>query len=82
MFPLSYSVMYNAIDSTGVNMGTVRDNYPQAALYFLVYMVVITFCLLNLFVAFVIVTFQQVGVKSYKEADLDRNQVSQSMKCG
>ena len=70
--------MYNAIDSSGVNMGPVRDSNQVAAIYFILYMVIITFCLLNLFVGFVIVTFQKVGVKRFKEADLDRNQVRKS----
>lgn len=47
----------------------------EEAIYFLLYMLVMTFVLLNLFVGFVIVTFQEVGVKSFRETKLDRNQV-------
>lgn len=67
--------MYNAIDSSGVDRGPIRDNHQLAAAYFVIYMTVVTFCLLNLLVGFIIVAFQNVGMKSFKVADLDRNQV-------
>ena len=73
----SFRIMYNAIDSTGEGTGIKRNNNVFYSVYFLSYMVVVTFILLNLFVGFVIVTFQKVGVKPFKEANLDRNQVTE-----
>ena len=40
-----------------------------------IYMFLMPFVLLNLFVGFVIVTFQKYGVKSFRKTKLDRNQV-------
>ena len=72
--------MYNAIDSTGEGKGIRRNSSVFSSVYFILYMIVVTFILLNLFVGFVIVTFQRVGVKPFKEANLDRNQVRNSAK--
>ena len=48
---------------------------PESAIYFIIYMSFTTFILLQLFIGVVIVTFQEVGVKSFRDAKLDRNQV-------
>ena len=48
---------------------------PFASIYFIVYMTLMTFVLLQLFIGVVIVAFQAVGVKSFRETKLDRNQV-------
>lgn len=47
---------------------------PVSAVYFIIYMVVMALILVQLFTGFVIVTFQEDGVKSFREAKLDRNQ--------
>ena len=74
--------MYHAIDSNNFAVGSnnvaVGPQYNAsrwALIYYVVFMGVVTFFLINLLVGFVIVTFQQVGIKRYKEANLDRNQV-------
>ena len=56
-------------------VGAMLNASPPAAIYFIVYMILMTFVLLQLFIGFVIVTFQEVGVKSFRETKLDRNQV-------
>ena len=69
--------MYSGINaSLQQNVGPDPDRTePEAAIYFVLYMLVMPFLLLNLFVGFVIVTFQNYGVKSFRETKLDRNQV-------
>ena len=71
------SVMYSGINaSLQPNMGPDPDSpKPEAAIYFVLYMFLMPFVLLNLFVGFVIVTFQKYGVKSFRKTKLDRNQV-------
>ena len=51
----------------------------QTSAYFIIYMILMTFVLLQLFIGVVIVTFQAVGVKSFRETKLDRNQVKIKM---
>ncbi len=48
---------------------------PLAAVFFLVYMVVMALILAQLFTGFLIVTFQEDGVKTFRETKLDKNQV-------
>ena len=69
--------MYSGINaSLQPNVGPDPDmTQPAAAIYFVLYMLLIPFVLLNLFVGFVIVTFQNYGVKSFRKTKLDRNQV-------
>ena len=72
--------MYNGINSQKLlesmrPLGTKLENSMASSLYFVLYMIVTTFILLQLFVGFVIVTFQEVGVTSYKETRMNRNQV-------
>ena len=74
------SVMYSGINSlppidSKTPVGAAPYSTPPAAVYFIIYMIIITFVLLPLFIGVVIVTFQEVGVKSYRETKLDRNQV-------
>jgi voltage-dependent calcium channel L type alpha-1D len=44
------------------------------AAYFIVYIIIIAFFMVNIFVGFVIVTFQNEGEQEYKNCDLDKNQ--------
>ena len=69
--------MYSGINaSSQPNVGPDPDTpEPTAAIYFVLYILVMPFLLLNLFVGFVIVTFQNYGVKPFRETKLDRNQV-------
>ena len=72
--------MYSGINSVPpVNavtpVGAQPYASPQASIYFIVYMTLMTFVLLQLFIGVVIVAFQAVGVKSFRETKLDRNQV-------
>jgi len=44
------------------------------AIFYIVYIVVIAFFMVNIFVGFVIVTFQKEGDQEYKNCELDKNQ--------
>ena len=69
--------MENAIDSTAVDYGPVKDNRIHVAFYFMIYIIIIAFFMVNIFVGFVIVTFQSNDdEEEFKDCDLDKNQVS------
>ena len=75
-----YSVMYNAYNSklfqdTNEPVGPRPSASPFSFIFFLLYMCTMTLVLLNMFIGFVIVTFQEVGIKAFRESKLDRNQV-------
>lgn len=48
------------------------------AAYYIIYIIIIAFFMVNIFVGFVIVTFQNEGEQEYKNCELDKNQVSSS----
>ena len=44
------------------------------SLFYISYIIVIAFFMMNIFVGFVIVTFQEQGEMEYKNCELDKNQ--------
>lgn len=69
-----FSILHNSIDSTSPGFGPVLNNRPLAGIYYVIYIVVIAFFMVNIFVGFVIVTFQQEGEEEFKGCELDKNQ--------
>ena len=65
-----------SIDSYGEDHGKVYNCRPVVAIFYVAYIVVVAFFMVNIFVGFVIVTFQQEGEQEYKGCELDKNQVS------
>jgi len=65
-----------SIDSNKENYGPVRNFRPIVAAYYIIYIIIIAFFMVNIFVGFVIVTFQNEGEQEYKNCELDKNQVS------
>ena len=47
----------------------------SVAAFYIIYLIIIAFFMVNIFVGFVIVTFQDEGEKDYEHCDLDKNQV-------
>lgn len=45
------------------------------AIFYFIFIIVIAFFMVNIFVGFVIVTFQNEGEQEYKNCELDKNQV-------
>ena len=68
--------MYTSIDSNGEGLGPVYNNRMLVAIFYIVYIIVIAFFMVNIFVGFVIVTFQKEGEQEFKNCELDKNQVS------
>lgn len=85
MSVMSSSLYLHSIMYRGVNAVPLEDYEPRgpkpfatpaASIYFVVFMIFVSSFLLSLFSGFVIVVFQEVGFKAYRQAKLDRNQVS------
>ncbi|XP_063796884.1 voltage-dependent L-type calcium channel subunit alpha-1D isoform X6 [Pseudophryne corroboree] len=68
------SLLYKAIDSNGENVGPIYNNRVEISIFFIIYIIIIAFFMMNIFVGFVIVTFQEQGEKEYKNCELDKNQ--------
>ncbi|KAM4562813.1 dihydropyridine-sensitive L-type skeletal muscle calcium channel subunit alpha-1-like isoform 2-T2 [Odontesthes bonariensis] len=67
-------LLYRAIDSDQEDMGPVYNNRVDVSIFFIIYIILIAFFMMNIFVGFVIVTFQEQGEQEYKDCELDKNQ--------
>ncbi|KAM3175291.1 hypothetical protein ACTXT7_008792 [Hymenolepis weldensis] len=67
-------ILYYGIDSNEEDMGRLHDHRKYIALYFILYLIVASFFMVNIFVGFIIVTFQREGEREYKNCELNKNQ--------
>lgn len=67
-------ILENSIDSTEADQGPHQNNRPWVAIYYIIYIIIIAFFMVNIFVGFVIVTFQSEGEEEFKGCELDKNQ--------
>ncbi|XP_037352726.1 voltage-dependent L-type calcium channel subunit alpha-1S [Talpa occidentalis] len=67
-------LLYKAIDSHTEDVGPIYNKRVEMAIFFIVYIILIAFFMMNIFVGFVIVTFQEQGETEYKNCELDKNQ--------
>ncbi|XP_049817851.1 muscle calcium channel subunit alpha-1 isoform X2 [Aethina tumida] len=67
-------LLYVSIDSNEENKGPIHNYRPIVAAYYIIYIIIIAFFMVNIFVGFVIVTFQNEGEQEYKNCELDKNQ--------
>ena len=70
-------VMQITIDSTKIDRGPLLDNRIHMSLYYVCFVVVFSFFFLNIFVALIIVTFQERGERELTGCELTKNQVFQ-----
>ncbi|KAJ8015836.1 hypothetical protein DPEC_G00000490 [Dallia pectoralis] len=68
------ALLYKSIDSNLENMGPIYNYRVEISIFFIIYIIIIAFFMMNIFVGFVIVTFQEQGEKEYKNCELDKNQ--------
>lgn len=66
------NLMYTAIDSNAEDYGPIFNYRPLVSTFFIIYIIVIAFFMVNIFVGFVIVTFQNEGEQEYKHCDLNK----------
>ncbi|KAE8749637.1 hypothetical protein FOCC_FOCC003624 [Frankliniella occidentalis] len=67
-------LLYVSIDSNAEERGPIHNYRPIVATYYIIYIIIIAFFMVNIFVGFVIVTFQNEGEQEYKNCELDKNQ--------
>ncbi|ERE64227.1 voltage-dependent L-type calcium channel subunit alpha-1F [Cricetulus griseus] len=68
------ALLYKAIDAHAEDEGPIYNYHVEISVFFIVYIIIIAFFMMNIFVGFVIVTFQEQGEKEYKNCELDKNQ--------
>merc|ERR1711970_1531073 len=67
-------ILYVSIDSNEADYGPKQDYRPHVFFFYFVYLIIIAFFMINIFVGFVIVTFQSEGEASFQDCALDKNQ--------
>uniref|UniRef100_A0AAY4E3T0 Voltage-dependent L-type calcium channel subunit alpha n=1 Tax=Denticeps clupeoides TaxID=299321 RepID=A0AAY4E3T0_9TELE len=68
------ALLYKAIDANSENHGPVYNYRVEISIFFIVYIIIIAFFMMNIFVGFVIITFREQGEQEYKNCELDKNQ--------
>ncbi|XP_059916081.1 calcium channel, voltage-dependent, L type, alpha 1F subunit [Gadus macrocephalus] len=68
------ALLYKAIDANGENSGPIYNYRVEISIFFIVYIIIIAFFMMNIFVGFVIITFREQGEQEYKNCELDKNQ--------
>ncbi|UYV78972.1 hypothetical protein LAZ67_17000527 [Cordylochernes scorpioides] len=68
------ALLYDSIDSHKEDTGPAYNYRPMVSVFYIVYIIIIAFFMVNIFVGFVIVTFQNEGEQEYKNCELDKNQ--------
>ena len=67
-------MLQNSMSSTYEDEGPIQGYRTEMAIFYIVYFVVFPFFFVNIFVALVIVTFNELGEAELTE-DIDKNQV-------
>ena len=78
---LLYRVLQNSMSSTYEDEGPLPGFRTEMAIYYIVYFVVFPFFFVNIFVALVIVTFNELGEAELTN-NIDKNQVTTSFIIG
>ena len=69
------------MDATFENVGPRPGYRMEMAIFYVVYFIVFPFFFINIFVALIIITFQEQGENELMDQDLDKNQVRNSHLC-
>jgi len=67
-------LLWMSIDTGPEDHGPIYNNKPIVSIFYIIYIIIIAFFMVNIFVGFVIVTFQNEGENEFKNCDLDKNQ--------
>ncbi|XP_024129220.1 voltage-dependent R-type calcium channel subunit alpha-1E isoform X3 [Oryzias melastigma] len=67
-------VLQHSTDVTEENLGPSRGNRMEMSIFYVVYFVVFPFFFVNIFVALIIITFQEQGDKMIQECSLEKNE--------
>lgn len=69
-------VLQNSMAATHENKGPIRNFRIEMSIFYIVYFIVFPFFFVNIFVALIIITFQEQGEAELQDGEIDKNQVS------
>lgn len=70
------------MDVTEEDRGPSHSNRMEMSIFYVIYFVVFPFFFVNIFVALIIITFQEQGDKMMEECSLEKNEVNRDKKVG
>lgn len=82
LFALDCSVLKHSVDATYEEQGPSPGYRMEMSIFYVVYFVVFPFFFVNIFVALIIITFQEQGDKVMSECSLEKNEVPMSSDSG
>ncbi|PAA86585.1 hypothetical protein BOX15_Mlig012532g2 [Macrostomum lignano] len=68
------AVLKNSMAATNVKMGPVPDYRKEMAIFYVIFFIVFPFFFVNIFVALIIITFQEQGENELVDQEIDKNQ--------
>ncbi|KAF5297478.1 hypothetical protein FQR65_LT10014 [Abscondita terminalis] len=69
-------VLQHSMDATYENQGPIQNYRIEMSIFYIVYFVVFPFFFVNIFVALIIITFQEQGEAELQSGEIDKNQKS------
>ena len=73
--PLNFRVLQQSMGATYEEQGPLPMFRVEMSIFYIVYFIVFPFFFVNIFVALIIITFQEQGEAELQEAEIDKNQV-------
>ena len=70
-------VLQHSMSATYEDQGPIQNFRIEMSIFYIVYFVVFPFFFVNIFVALIIITFQEQGEAELQSGEIDKNQVSQ-----
>ena len=71
----TFRVLQQSMAVTYENQGPIPVYRIEMSIFYIVYFIVFPFFFVNIFVALIIITFQEQGEAELQEAEIDKNQV-------
>ena len=76
LFSLFFSVLHQSMGATYEDQAPIPLFRVEMSIFYVVYFIVFPFFFVNIFVALIIITFQEQGESELEEAEIDKNQVN------
>lgn len=73
-------ILEHSMGTTKIGHGPLPSYRMEVAFFYVVYFIVFPFFFVNIFVALIIITFQEQGEKELSEAEINKNQVNLNYK--
>lgn len=70
-----FRVLQNSMAATYEDRGPIQNFRIEMSIFYIVYFVVFPFFFVNIFVALIIITFQEQGEAELQDGEIDKNQV-------